>query len=156
LSVYQHRLVKLIHIVGLLPYVLFPPSWLQIKFASVKLAKMYMKRVAMELQYMGPLNKDPALEYMLLQAVRFAFRMHQVTNLLLNKFISLITGREPTVFVKSACSSAFKYSSFFAVCWRFRSGDHGCIRGAEEPRSRQKQHPVARTRHRNVVFEEED
>ncbi|CAN6233648.1 unnamed protein product, partial [Urochloa humidicola] len=28
-------------------------------------------------QYMGPLNKDPALEYMLLQAVRFAFRMHQ-------------------------------------------------------------------------------
>ncbi|KAL5231269.1 hypothetical protein ABZP36_030045 [Zizania latifolia] len=49
----------------------------KIKFASVKLAKMYMKRVAMELQYMGPLNKDPALEYMLLQAVRFAFRMHQ-------------------------------------------------------------------------------
>lgn len=46
---------------------------------------MYMKRVAMELQYMGPLNKDPALEYMLLQAVRFAFRMHQVTNLLVNK-----------------------------------------------------------------------
>ena len=29
---------------------------------------------------MGPLNKDPALEYMLLQAVRFAFRMHQVTH----------------------------------------------------------------------------
>lgn len=46
----------------------------------MKLAKMYMKRVAMELQYMGPLNKDPALEYMLLQAVRFAFRMHQVTH----------------------------------------------------------------------------
>lgn len=58
----------------------FSPSLLQIKFASVKLAKMYMKRVAMELQYMGPLNKDPALEYMLLQAVRFAFRMHQVTH----------------------------------------------------------------------------
>uniref|UniRef100_A0A453S0B0 Uncharacterized protein n=1 Tax=Aegilops tauschii subsp. strangulata TaxID=200361 RepID=A0A453S0B0_AEGTS len=49
----------------------------QIKFASVKLANMYMKRVAMELQYMGPLNKDLALEYMLLQAVRFAFRIHQ-------------------------------------------------------------------------------
>ena len=29
---------------------------------------------------MGPLNKDPALEYMLLQAVRLAFRMHQVTH----------------------------------------------------------------------------
>ena len=49
----------------------------KIKFASVKLANMYMKRVAMELQYMGPLNKDLALEYMLLQAVRFAFRIHQ-------------------------------------------------------------------------------
>jgi hypothetical protein len=34
----------------------------------------------MELQYFGPLSKDPALEYMLLQAVRFAFRMHQVTH----------------------------------------------------------------------------
>ncbi|XP_062191024.1 protein CHUP1, chloroplastic-like [Phragmites australis] len=61
-----------------------PTDWMldnnlisKIKFASVKLAKMYMKRVAMELQFMGPLNKDPALEYMLLQAVRFAFRMHQ-------------------------------------------------------------------------------
>ena len=45
------------------------------------MANMYMKRVAMELQYMGPLNKDLALEYMLLQAVRFAFRIHQVTHL---------------------------------------------------------------------------
>lgn len=61
-----------------------PTDWMldnnlisKIKFASVKLAKMYMKRVAMELEYMGPLNKDPALEYMLLQAVRFAFRIHQ-------------------------------------------------------------------------------
>lgn len=50
----------------------------QIKFASVKLAKNYMKRVANELQVMGALNKDPALEYMLLQGVRFAFRIHQV------------------------------------------------------------------------------
>jgi hypothetical protein len=38
-----------------------------------------MKRVANELQVMGALNKDPALEYMLLQGVRFAFRIHQVT-----------------------------------------------------------------------------
>jgi len=70
-----------IYIAGVFPIsLIFFPWWLQIKFASVKLAKMYMKRVAMELQYMGPLNKDPALEYMLLQAVRFAFRMHQVTH----------------------------------------------------------------------------
>lgn len=51
---------------------------LQIKFGSVKLAKQYMKRVAMELQNMGTNDKDPALEYMLLQGVRFAFRIHQV------------------------------------------------------------------------------
>ena len=57
--------------------------FLQIKFASVKLAKKYMKRVAMELQVMGASNKDPALEYMLLQGVRFAFRIHQVKYQLL-------------------------------------------------------------------------
>ncbi|OAY76650.1 Protein CHUP1, chloroplastic [Ananas comosus] len=50
----------------------------QMKFASVKLAKKYMKRVATELQSMGASNKDPALEYMMLQGVRFAFRIHQV------------------------------------------------------------------------------
>ncbi|ONK68637.1 uncharacterized protein A4U43_C05F14210 [Asparagus officinalis] len=49
----------------------------KIKFASVKLAKRHMKRVATELQVMGASNKDPALEYMLLQGVRFAFRIHQ-------------------------------------------------------------------------------
>ncbi|KAJ1694968.1 hypothetical protein LUZ63_011666 [Rhynchospora breviuscula] len=61
-----------------------PTDWIldkglisKIKFASVKLAKKYMKRVANELQVMGALNKDPALEYMLLQGVRFAFRIHQ-------------------------------------------------------------------------------
>ncbi|RWR85779.1 protein CHUP1, chloroplastic-like protein [Cinnamomum micranthum f. kanehirae] len=61
-----------------------PTDWMldtglisKIKFGSVKLAKKYMKRVAMELQLMGASDKDPALEYMLLQGVRFAFRMHQ-------------------------------------------------------------------------------
>ncbi|WOL16226.1 protein CHUP1, chloroplastic-like [Canna indica] len=61
-----------------------PTDWMldsgiisKIKFGSVKLAKMYMKRVATELQVMGVSNKDPALEYMLLQGVRFAFRIHQ-------------------------------------------------------------------------------
>lgn len=51
---------------------------LQIKFGSVKLAKKYMRRVAMELQSKGALEKDPAMDYMLLQGVRFAFRIHQV------------------------------------------------------------------------------
>ena len=47
---------------------------LQIKFGSVKLAKMYMTRVAMELQSKAAAEKDPAMDYML----RFAFRVHQV------------------------------------------------------------------------------
>lgn len=51
---------------------------LQIKLVSVKLAKMYMKRVAMELQTKAAAEKDPSMDYMLLQGVRFAFRIHQV------------------------------------------------------------------------------
>ncbi|KAF4391031.1 protein CHUP1, chloroplastic [Cannabis sativa] len=61
-----------------------PEDWMldngiisKIKFGSVKLAKMYMKRVAMELQSKAALDKDPAMDYMLLQGVRFAFRIHQ-------------------------------------------------------------------------------
>lgn len=53
---------------------------LQIKFGSVKLAKMYMTRVAMELQSKAAAEKDPAMDYMLLQGVRFAFRIHQVSS----------------------------------------------------------------------------
>ncbi|KAK4793821.1 hypothetical protein SAY86_011815 [Trapa natans] len=49
----------------------------KIKFGSVKLAQKYMKRVALELQSMASLDKDPAMDYMLLQGVRFAFRIHQ-------------------------------------------------------------------------------
>ncbi|KAL6546257.1 hypothetical protein OROMI_021978 [Orobanche minor] len=62
-----------------------PTDWMldmgilsKIKFGSVKLAKMYMKRVAMELQSKGEVSeKDSSLDYMLLQGVRFAFRIHQ-------------------------------------------------------------------------------
>ncbi|XP_075497686.1 protein CHUP1, chloroplastic-like [Primulina tabacum] len=61
-----------------------PNDWLldvgivsKIKFGSVKLASMYMKRVAMELQTKGTSDKDSSLDYMLLQGVRFAFRIHQ-------------------------------------------------------------------------------
>ncbi|KAG6594406.1 Protein CHUP1, chloroplastic, partial [Cucurbita argyrosperma subsp. sororia] len=49
----------------------------KIKLGSVKLAKMYMKRVAMELQSKSSSEKDPAMDYMLLQGVRYAFRIHQ-------------------------------------------------------------------------------
>lgn len=35
----------------------------------------------MELQSKAALEKDPAMDYMLLQGVRFAFRIHQVCSL---------------------------------------------------------------------------
>lgn len=35
----------------------------------------------MELQSKAALEKDPAMDYMLLQGVRFAFRIHQVFSL---------------------------------------------------------------------------
>lgn len=61
-----------------------PTEWMfdsgiisKIKFGSVKLAKIYMKRVAMELQFKGTSDKDSSMDYMLLQGVRFAFRIHQ-------------------------------------------------------------------------------
>ncbi|EPS70040.1 hypothetical protein M569_04722, partial [Genlisea aurea] len=62
-----------------------PTDWMldsgilsKIKFSSVKLAKIYMKRVATELQYKGvTADKDTSLDYMLLQGVRFAFQIHQ-------------------------------------------------------------------------------
>ncbi|KAL8513034.1 hypothetical protein ACS0TY_019281 [Phlomoides rotata] len=63
---------------------LIPTDWMldmgilsKIKFGSVKLAKMYIKRVAMELQFKGTSEKDSSLDYMLLHGVRFAFRIHQ-------------------------------------------------------------------------------
>ncbi|KAD3336767.1 hypothetical protein E3N88_32286 [Mikania micrantha] len=50
---------------------------ISIKLGSVKLAKKYLIRVATELQTKGMLEKDSSMDYMLLQGVRFAFRIHQ-------------------------------------------------------------------------------
>jgi hypothetical protein len=49
-----------------------------------------MKRVAMELQSKAALEKDPAMDYMLLQGVRFAFRIHQVCSITILIFPYLI------------------------------------------------------------------
>jgi hypothetical protein len=49
----------------------------QIKVASVRLAQLYMKRVAAELKNVDS-TKEPMREFLLLQGVRFAFRVHQV------------------------------------------------------------------------------
>lgn len=61
-----------------------PTDWMldsgmisKIKVASVKLAKKYMNRISIELESMGNPEKEPALEFLLLQGVRFAYRAHQ-------------------------------------------------------------------------------
>ncbi|KAI3816483.1 hypothetical protein L1987_16181 [Smallanthus sonchifolius] len=61
-----------------------PVNWLQdsgvvgkIKLASVQLARKYMKRVALELDALDGPEKEPNREFLVLQGVRFAFRVHQ-------------------------------------------------------------------------------
>ncbi|GAV77480.1 hypothetical protein CFOL_v3_20951 [Cephalotus follicularis] len=61
-----------------------PVNWLsdsgivgKIKLSSVQLARKYMKRVASELDAMNGPEKEPNREFLLLQGVRFAFRVHQ-------------------------------------------------------------------------------
>ncbi|KAF8040203.1 hypothetical protein BT93_B2437 [Corymbia citriodora subsp. variegata] len=61
-----------------------PVNWLldsgvvgKIKLSSVQLARKYMKRVADELDALGGSDKEPNREFLLLQGVRFAFRVHQ-------------------------------------------------------------------------------
>lgn len=54
--------------------------WQQIKVASVKLARVYMTRVAAELEHLAGSDREPVREFLLLQGVRFAFRVHQVQN----------------------------------------------------------------------------
>lgn len=51
---------------------------LQIKLSSVQLARKYMGRVASELDALSGPEKEPNREFLLLQGVRFAFRVHQV------------------------------------------------------------------------------
>jgi len=62
-----------------------PTDWLldsgvvgKIKLASVQLARKYMKRVTSELDAaLNDPDKEPIKEFLLLQGVRFAFRVHQ-------------------------------------------------------------------------------
>ena len=70
--------------------------WLQIKLASVQLAKKYMERVTSELDALQGTEKEPNREFLLLQGVRFAFRVHQVYNcpkLTFQQYVYIITGK---------------------------------------------------------------
>ncbi|KAF8387605.1 hypothetical protein HHK36_026258 [Tetracentron sinense] len=57
-----------------------------IKQASMKLAKMYMKRVSMELESVRNSERESTQEALLLQGVRFAYRAHQLICYLLMQF----------------------------------------------------------------------
>ncbi|XP_058076668.1 protein CHUP1, chloroplastic-like isoform X2 [Magnolia sinica] len=61
-----------------------PTEWMlnsgmvsEIKLASLKLAKLYLKRVLMELESIQHTEKESAQEMLLRQCVRFAYRAHQ-------------------------------------------------------------------------------
>lgn len=61
-----------------------PVDWLsdtgvvgKIKLSSVQLARKYMKRVSSELDALAGTEKETTREFLLLQGVRFAFRVHQ-------------------------------------------------------------------------------
>ncbi|XP_027937504.1 protein CHUP1, chloroplastic-like isoform X1 [Vigna unguiculata] len=61
-----------------------PVTWLldtgvmgKIKLSSVQLANKYMKRVASELDILSGPDKEPNREFLIVQGVRFAFRVHQ-------------------------------------------------------------------------------
>lgn len=51
---------------------------IQIKQASMSLAKMYMKRVTLELESIQNSDREYSQESLLRQGVKFAYRAHQV------------------------------------------------------------------------------
>lgn len=57
---------------------------MQLKLASVKLAVKYMKRVSAELELVGG---GPEEEELIVQGVKFAFRVHQVGAYFLFPFL---------------------------------------------------------------------
>lgn len=53
---------------------------LQMKQVSVKLAKVYMRRVSMELESVWHSERESAQEALLFEGVRFAYRAHQASH----------------------------------------------------------------------------
>lgn len=89
---------------------------MQIKLSSVQLARKYMKRVATELDAMNEPEKEPNKEFLLLQGVRFAFRVHQVYTVLLDAAEIIEVGK---------CGiRAHGLSKIVSVCGRVRCREH--------------------------------
>lgn len=118
---------------------------LQIKLSSVQLARKYMRRVASELDAMNEPEKEPNREFLVLQGVRFAFRIHQVYfNFILskrkrkhlhadNKTLNLFYLKNVIVF-KNIRSVA---DVLELICFQFAGGfDAESMKAFEELRSR--------------------
>jgi hypothetical protein len=82
---------------------------LQIKLASVKLAMKYMKRVSAELE---TVDGGPEEEELIVQGVRFAFRVHQVIAHFETFTVKYSGHFSFIVLMKVTCF-------FLPVCWRF-------------------------------------
>ncbi|EHA8586811.1 hypothetical protein COCNU_scaffold000979G000010 [Cocos nucifera] len=78
----MHRLIKL-RSTSMLTFreCKIPTDWMldsgMIKMASVELAKVYLKRVSMELESVRHSERESAQEALVFHGVRFAFRVHQ-------------------------------------------------------------------------------
>lgn len=71
---------------------------MQIKSGAVRIAQLYMQRVASELDLLSSISeKEPLLQFLLLQGVQFAFRVHQVSNF--SSLISAVSDVEVSSFV---------------------------------------------------------
>jgi hypothetical protein len=83
----------------------------------------YLKRVSSELE---AIEGGPEAEELMLQGVRFAFRVHQVrTFLVMNKkpcFRSIS---------RVVLNALYVLSSHRPVCWWVRRGHHACLPGAQ-------------------------
>lgn len=102
-------------------------SLMQIKLSSVQLARKYMKRVAVELDALSGPEKEPNREFLVLQGVRFAFRVHQVQSWL-----------QECHFLLSVLIPSFTRKRInLCLCFQFAGGfDAESMKAFEELRSR--------------------
>lgn len=110
----------------------------QIKQASMKLAKVYMKRVTLEFESVSRSDREATQEALLLQGVHFAYRAHQVitrTSYTLGSFFFFFPVSSSIHEYDSAVSSSLlPRPSRGAVCGRTRLGDTVCSRGDQAAR----------------------
>jgi hypothetical protein len=107
----------------------------QIKLQSVKLAMKYLKRVSSELEV---IKGGPEEEELMLQGVRFAFRVHQVYALVASSTKHITSSRRERIYTSIVGhhygrTKTLRTAWFLlrAVCWRVRRGHHASLPGAQ-------------------------